>query len=54
MYYQDLAQEIVKCHFYRSRFCQAPNSEKEKMALSLELTGKCDEILHTLWYIDKM
>ena len=38
-YYQDLAQEIVKCHFHRSRFCRAPNSEKVKMALSLELSG---------------
>ena len=47
-YWQDLAQEIVKYHFssvvwnvifHRSRFCQAPNSEKVKMALSLELSG---------------
>ena len=38
-YYQDLAQEIVKCHFHRSRFSRAPNSEKMKMALSLELSG---------------
>ena len=38
-HYQDLAQEIVKCHFHQSRFCRAPNSEKVKMALSLELSG---------------
>ena len=41
-YYQDQAQEIVKCLFNRSRFCRAPNSEKVKMALSLELS-------ETLW-----
>ena len=36
-YWQDLAQEISNWHFYRSRLCRAPNSEKVKMALSLEL-----------------
>ena len=36
-YWQDLAQEIAKSHFYRSRLCRAPNSEKVKMALSVEL-----------------
>ena len=36
-YWQDLAQEIAKWHFYQSRLCRAPNSEKVKMALSLEL-----------------
>ena len=25
--------------YHRSRFCRAPNSEKVKMALSLELSG---------------
>ena len=45
-YWQGLAQEIVKCHFslwnvifHWSRFCRPPNSEKVKMALSLELSG---------------
>ena len=36
-YWQDLAQEIANWHFYRSRLCRAPNYEKVKMALSLEL-----------------
>ena len=36
-YWQDLAQEIANWHFYRSRLCRAPNSEKVKMAISLEL-----------------
>ena len=36
-YWQDLAQEIANWHFYRSRLCRAPNSEKVKMALSQEL-----------------
>ena len=35
-YWQDLAQEIANWHFYWSRFCRAPNSEKVKMA---ELNG---------------
>ena len=36
-YWQDVAQEIANWHFYRSKLCRAPNSEKVKMALSLEL-----------------
>ena len=36
-YKQDLAQENAKWHFYRSMLCRAPNSEKVKMALSVEL-----------------
>ena len=36
-YWQNLSQEIVNWHFYRSRLCRAPNSEKVKMALFLEL-----------------
>ena len=36
-YWQDLVQEIENWHFYWSRLCRAPNSEKVKMALSLEL-----------------
>ena len=36
-YWQDLAEEIANWHLYRSRLCRAPNSEKVKMALSLEL-----------------
>ena len=36
-YWQDLAQEIVNWHFYRLRLCRAPNSEKVKMTLILEL-----------------
>ena len=36
-YWQDLVQEIANWHFCRSRLCRAPNSEKVKMALSLEL-----------------
>ena len=43
-YWQDLAQKIVKCHFSSVRLCRAPNSEKVKMALSLELSG-------ILWWI---
>ena len=27
-YWQDLAQKIANWHFYRSRLCRAPNSEK--------------------------
>ena len=38
-YWQDLAQETWNVIFHRSRFCRAPNSEKGKMALSLELSG---------------
>ena len=36
-YWQALAQEIAKWHFYRSRLCRAPNTEKVKTVLSLEL-----------------
>ena len=36
-YWQDLTQEIWNVTFHWSRFCRAPNSEKLKMALSLEL-----------------
>ena len=38
-FWQDLAQEIVKCHFSSVEVCRAPNSEKVKIALSLELSG---------------
>ena len=38
-YWQDLAQEITKWHFYWSRLCRAPDSEKVIMAISLELSG---------------
>ena len=47
-YWQDLAQEIANWHFYRSRLCRAPNSEKVKMALNCEEYS--DEVLHTYWY----
>ena len=36
-YWQDLAQKIANWHFYRSRLYRASNSEKVKMALSVEL-----------------
>ena len=38
-YWQDLAQEIANDIFHWSGLCQAPNSEKVVMALSLELSG---------------
>ena len=38
-YWQDLAQEIAKCHFSSVEVCRAPNSEKAKMTQSLELSG---------------
>ena len=38
-YWQGLAQELWNDIYHRSRLCPAPNSEKVKMALSLELSG---------------
>ena len=36
-YWQDLVQEIANWLFYQSRLCRSSNSEKVKIALSLEL-----------------
>ena len=49
-YWQDLAQDIANWHFYQSRLCRAPNSEKVKMTLSLELWRILWWNLHTHWY----
>ena len=53
-YYQDLAQEIVKCHFFFGRgFAELQILKKWKWTYLLNWVEYCDEILHTHWYIDK-
>ena len=54
-YYQDRAQEIVKCHFCIGRgFAELQILKKWKWPYPLNWVEYCDEILHTHWYIDKM
>ena len=53
--YQDLAQEIVKCHFSSVDVLPSSNSEKKwKWPYLFNWVEYDDEILHTHWYIDKM
>ena len=49
-YWQGLAKEISKWHFHWSRLCRAPNSEKEIMTPSLELSGILWWNFATHWY----